>query len=98
MRKKTAENRIKALEDEVAKLQNIKDVWYTDEYKIASIRVPGLSTHELLLWADTAGSGMCLGLEDYRRHGTVESLDEIRRTITVLQAVTEELLARHGKI
>lgn len=97
MRQKKRDKRITELEDEIAKLQNIKDTWYTDEYKIANVRVPSLSTHEILNWADTAGSGMCLGFEDYRRHGTVESLDEIRRTITVLQAVAEELIARHGK-
>ncbi len=58
-------------------------------------RVERLSTPELLDRADQAGSGMARALQDYRRHGTVESLHEAEQGVVALDAVLEVLLERH---
>lgn len=65
-----------------------------EELTRARRRVAGMSTHALLEWADTAGSGMAKGFGDYRKEGRLESLDEIRYALLALIAVTDELQAR----
>lgn len=57
-------------------------------------RVTRMSTHELLDWADQAGSGMAKAFSDFRREGTLIPLDEIRTALLALTAVTDELTAR----
>lgn len=65
-----------------------------EEQTRARRRVARMSTHDLLEWADTAGSGMAKGFSDYRKEGQLESLDEIRYALLALVAVTDELQAR----
>lgn len=57
-------------------------------------RVARMSTHEMLEWADVAGSGMAKAFGDYRKEGAPEALDEIRQALLALSAVTDELAAR----
>lgn len=60
----------------------------------ASKRVQGLSTGDLLDWADTAGTGMGQGFWDYRAHGDIQSLEEIKDAVIALQAVVLCLIDR----
>lgn len=62
--------------------------------KTASRRVRKLPTTELLNWADSAGSGMARGFQDYREHGDLMSLEEIGLGLITLHAVVLELKAR----
>lgn len=62
--------------------------------KKATRRVRKQSTHDLLEWADVAGSGMAKGFSDYREHGDYASLAEIGLGLITLHAVVLELKAR----
>ena len=84
----------KELRDELKKLQRIKDIWDSKEYNEAVKKVSRMSTTSMLDWIDVAGSGMAQGFSDYRRHGDLDSLYEIRRAISQIQALTEELIIR----
>lgn len=64
------------------------------ELERARRRVTRMSTHELLAWADQAGSGMAKAFSDFRREGSLTPLDEIRTALLALTAVTDELTAR----
>lgn len=83
------------LREELKKLQRIKDIWDSKEYNEAVKKASRMSTTSMLDWIDVAGSGMAQGFSDYRRHGDIESLYEIRRAISQIQALTEELIIRH---
>lgn len=61
---------------------------------IARRRVQKMSVHELINWADVAGSGMAKGFMDYRKEGNLDSLLEIRDALVALSEVTEELIIR----
>jgi hypothetical protein len=60
----------------------------------ASKRCARQSTTELLDWADSAGSGMAKGFDDYRKHGDLASLEEIGLGLITLQALVLELKVR----
>jgi hypothetical protein len=57
-------------------------------------RVTKMSSHELLNWADAAGTGMARAFGDFRRAGEVTSLDEVHGALLALAAVTDELKLR----
>lgn len=59
-------------------------------------RLSRLGTHEILNWADMAGSGMAKGLDDYRRNADAESLAEIRNGLIALLAAVDEITGRAG--
>jgi len=59
----------------------------------ASRRCARMAITELLDWADSAGSGMAKGFDDYRKHGDLGSLEEIGLGLITLQAVVLELKA-----
>ena len=61
-------------------------------------RLARLSTHEILNWADSAGSGMAKAFDDFRKHGEKETLEEIERALKSMSAVVEELKARHDVV
>lgn len=65
------------------------------ELEKARKRVSKIATHEILNWADSAGSGMAKAFDDYRKYGEEDSLNEISRAVKQLQAVVEELKVRH---
>jgi hypothetical protein len=55
-----------------------------------------MSVFEMLEHLDAAGSGMAKATQDYRKDSDeVYPLMEIRRALTELEAVTDELLLRH---
>lgn len=54
-----------------------------------------MSTHEMLDWADNVGSAMAALIQDYRRHHNEDSLDELNRGVSAMQAVVETLIERH---
>jgi hypothetical protein len=83
------------LQETLETYQRIEKIWDTPAYKTAVKRVPKLSTHDLLNWADTASIGLGQGFDDYKQHGTPESLYEIREKISAMQALVEELMKRH---
>lgn len=85
----------KELREELKKLQRIKDIWDSKEYNEAVKKASRMSATSMLDWIDVAGSGMAQGFLDYRRHGEIESLYEIRRAVSQIQALTEELIIRH---
>jgi hypothetical protein len=54
-----------------------------------------MSNVDMYDWADAAGHGLYKALQDYRAHGHAESLEEIGYALVGLQAVHDELVARH---
>jgi hypothetical protein len=65
------------------------------ELRKARARVQKMSIHELLGWADGAGSGMAKAIDDYRRQNDMASLEEVRTALIALSAVVDELQVRH---
>lgn len=57
-------------------------------------RLSRLPTPSVLDWADQAGSGVFKALDDYRRLGTQESLQEARSGLEALLAVVDVLEER----
>jgi hypothetical protein len=57
-------------------------------------RMSRLPIGEILDWADQAGSGVAKALNDYRRDGTSESLEDARVGLQTLLGVVEELQSR----
>lgn len=49
----------------------------------------------MLDWADNVGSAMAALIQDYRRHHNEDSLDELNRGVSAMQAVVETLIERH---
>jgi hypothetical protein len=72
------------------------DIPVPDDVELARARrrVSRMSTHELLEWADQAGTGMAKAFADFRKEGSLASLDEISVALLALTAVTDELTAR----
>lgn len=70
--------------------------WNSPEYKSAVNRVRSMSTHDMIIWADEAGTQMCRVLSDYsgERDPNVRAhlLDELRVAISAFQAITERLM------
>lgn len=63
----------------------------------AKKRLGRLQTVDILNWADQAGSGVAKALDDYRRIGTSESLEEARIGLESLLGLVEVLQEReHG--
>lgn len=82
------------LRDLVGSHVTVSDVSEDAELASARRRVRKVSTHDLLEWADAAGSGMAKGFGDYRKDRELVSLEEIRTALMSLLAVTDELYAR----
>lgn len=62
--------------------------------RTARRRVTKMSVHEMLAWADSAGSGMAKAIDDYRKERSLTSLEEVRTGLVALSAVIDELEAR----
>lgn len=81
-------------------LKLIRETWYTDAYKVACKRAAAMSTHDILVWADVAGSAMAKAFSEYSKEKDPDVrgaiLEELKRAISQMQAVTEELLFRDG--
>ena len=61
---------------------------------VAHQRLQRLQTVDVLNWSDQAGSGVFKALDDYRRLGTPESLQDARKGLEALIAVVDVLEAR----
>lgn len=60
----------------------------------ARARLSRLATPDILNWADQAGSGVAKALDDYRRLGMTESLNEAQMGLETLLDAVEELRSR----
>lgn len=85
------------LQETLGTYQRIEKIWDTPAYKTAVKRIAQLSTHDMLMWADTAAVGLAQGFDDYKQHETPESLYEITEKISAMQALVEELMKRHDR-
>lgn len=68
--------------------------WDLTVYAKAEHKVARMATPLLLDFADAAGSGMALGVNDYRKEANVTSLLEIRHALMTLWAINESLIQR----
>ena len=87
---------ISKLRSQLKKLERIADIWDTNAYNKAVNRSRTMSTHSLLDWIDRTGNDMYKAALDYRNHGRIESLEELKLAISYLQAMVEELEAQHS--
>lgn len=83
-----------ALQEEIKTLQRIKDIWDNRDYAESVRKAPKMSTHDILNWIDNYITEIGKTAEDYRRYGDTGYLLELRRAVSILQALTEELMAR----
>jgi hypothetical protein len=60
----------------------------------ASRRVSRMPNSALLDWCDEAGTGMARYLYDFRKHGGIESITEVKEAMMALQACVLELHLR----
>jgi hypothetical protein len=52
----------------------------------------------MLEWADNVGSAMAALIQDYRKTKNQDSLDELNRGVSAMQAVVETLIERHNML
>ena len=83
-----------SLKAQLKRLEHIRNTWDNTYYRKAVVRAQKMSTHEILNWIDTTGSDMAKIVMEYRKHGNIDSLSELRLAISYLQAMTEELIIR----
>lgn len=79
---------------QLRKLQRIADIWDNDDYNKSVSRAQKMTTHSMLDWVDTHITDIGKAAEDYRKQGDKISLLELRKAVSILQALTEELLIR----
>lgn len=68
--------------------------WLRSRADRVSRSVSVMSAHDMLTWADAAGSEMRQGLTTYVRSGDLADLDSFERGLVVLVAMAEELRRR----
>ena len=83
------------LKRELEKLQRIKSIWDNPQYNEAIRKASRMSTHAMLSWIENSVNGMGKAVMDYSEHGEIASLLELKYAISVLQALTEELIIKH---
>lgn len=91
---------MKSRKKKLISLKLIEETWYTPAYQTACKRAASMSTHDIIEWTDVAGSAMAKAFSDYRKEKDPDVrgaiLEELKRAISQMQAVTEELLFRDG--
>lgn len=70
------------------------DSFHKEYLAKASKRVAQLNSDDLLLWSDSAASGLMRTIEDYLTHHEVASLEEMGEAVVTLQAVVMILRER----
>lgn len=50
-----------------------------------------MSTGELIDWADRTGSEMLWYLQEYKKHGSIDSVLEVKHAVIQLHAVVDEI-------
>lgn len=88
----------KKLRQELSELQHIKDTWYTHDYKESVRKASKMSGHACLNWIDQHISDIGQAAMDYRSSGDEVYLQELRKAVSILQALTEELIFRNGSV
>lgn len=85
------------LKEELEVFQSVYKNWDTSAYRVAEKRVKNMSTHDMISWADEAGTQMCRVLFDYSNERDHEVrlvlLKELSIAISSFQALTERLIA-----
>lgn len=82
------------LRKELEKYARIERVWDNEDYSKSVKKAASMSTDSMLTWMDDAILGMGKGIMDYRRTGDLDSIYEIRKAVSILQALTEELIIK----
>lgn len=77
-----------------SRLKRIAEIWDTEDYRVASKRAERLSLHDALHWMEAIAIGIDKSIQDYRKHGEMDSLLDLRKGISHMQAFTENLIAR----
>jgi hypothetical protein len=57
-----------------------------------------MSTHDILDWIENHLNGVGQAATDYRKTGDGTYLMELRKAVSILQALTEELMARNSSL
>lgn len=86
--------RDKELRNQLKKLERIRDIWDNKDYNESCKKAQRMSTHSCLDWIDTHLIDIGRAATDYRKHGDEAYLQELRKAVSILQALTEELMAR----
>ena len=85
--------RDKELRLQLKKLQRIENIWDNKDYNEAVRKAKRMSAHDMLSWIDNHISDIGKAVDDYKKYGLKESLLELRKAVSILQALTEELMA-----
>lgn len=76
--------------------------WNTPEYRRAKRRVNSMSIHDMLGWADDAGTKMCRAFYEYSNERDeiirAEILKELAVAISSMQAIIEKLQEKESAI
>lgn len=88
----------KALRDQLAKLERVRDIWDNKDYNESCRKAQRMSTHDMLNWIDTHLNDIGQAATDYRKYGDEAYLQELRKAVSILQALTEELMARKSAL
>ena len=82
------------LRAELKKLERIRDTWDNPDYNESVRKASRMSASSMLSWIDTSISDIGGVASDYRRTGDEAYLYELRRAVSILQALTEELMSQ----
>lgn len=90
--------RDKDLRLQLKKLQRIEEIWDNKDYNESVRKARRMSANAMLDWIDNHISDIGTAAEDYRRYGEKSSLLELRKAVSILQALTEELMAQEDLV
>lgn len=82
------------MENDLKKLQRIKNIWDTPDYNEAVKKARRMSTHDMINWISNSLNDIGKAVMDYQKHGEMPSLLELRYAVSVMQALVEELIVR----
>lgn len=68
--------------------------WEDKYYKEARAKGEKMTTNAIISWFDTALIGLGKATMDYSKFGMIESVDEIRRCLSQMQALVEQIYLR----
>lgn len=70
-------------------------MWDRKLYAKARDRAASQSVHELLSWADQAGTEMAAAIYRFRKDRNAPQLDEVRTALIALAAVVDDIAERY---
>lgn len=70
--------------------------WDSSYYAKAASRARGMTAEAIYDWTGTAISGMYKAMQDFRKEGQPESLQEMQEGLTAAYALLAELRSRTG--